>query len=62
MDHTFAKFAALDSTDKLRGIHLPGQTVAGGIMGSPDYTILLDPSTKDDIADAVVQNLTALKR
>lgn len=51
-DHTFAKIAALDSAEKLRGAQFPSETVAGGVVESPDYTALLDPS---------MQNLAALK-
>jgi hypothetical protein len=61
MDHTFAKIASPDSAYKTRDTQFPSQTVAGGIMGSPNHRTLLEPAPTDDTVSAVVQNLAALK-
>ncbi|PYI22685.1 hypothetical protein BO99DRAFT_468445 [Aspergillus violaceofuscus CBS 115571] len=61
MDHTFDKLAALNSADKLRAAAFPSQTVAGGVVGSPDSTSLVDASIDDATVQAVAQHLDVLK-
>ncbi|PWY94741.1 hypothetical protein BO94DRAFT_457575 [Aspergillus sclerotioniger CBS 115572] len=60
-DQMFAKLTALDSAEKLRSAQFPKQTVAGGILGSPEFTPLVDPSIPDRDVQAVAQNLGLLR-
>ncbi|KAF5656300.1 hypothetical protein FCIRC_13731, partial [Fusarium circinatum] len=48
MRKSMDKLTSLNSTSKLRGAQFPSTTVAGGVVGSPDYTHLVDPSVNDD--------------
>ncbi|KAF7592488.1 hypothetical protein BBP40_000223 [Aspergillus hancockii] len=61
MDQTFGKLTSLDSAEKLRGAQFPSQTVAGGVVGSPGFTPLMDSSVSDDDVSAVAQHLDVLK-
>ncbi|KAL3471264.1 hypothetical protein BJX99DRAFT_263461 [Aspergillus californicus] len=61
MDQTLAKLTDLNSAEKLRGAQFPSRTVAGGIIGAPGYTPLVDPSISDDDVTAVSQHLGVLK-
>ncbi|RAH86154.1 hypothetical protein BO86DRAFT_406549 [Aspergillus japonicus CBS 114.51] len=61
MDHTFDKLAALNSADKLRAAAFPNQTVAGGVVGSPDSIPLVDSSIDDGTVEAVAQHLSVFK-
>ncbi|KAL1954204.1 hypothetical protein VTO42DRAFT_1522 [Malbranchea cinnamomea] len=45
MDNSFAKLTALNSTEKLRNASFPSETRAGGVIGTPRSTPLVDPST-----------------
>ncbi|KAF5642271.1 uncharacterized protein FTJAE_3746 [Fusarium tjaetaba] len=42
MRKSMDKLTSLNSTSKLRDAQFPSKTVAGGIVGSPDYTRLVD--------------------
>lgn len=61
MDHSFAKLTALNSKEKLRNASFPGQTVAGGVLGSPASNPLVPTSTADEVVDAVAKHLGILK-
>ncbi|OOG00709.1 hypothetical protein ASPCADRAFT_202544 [Aspergillus carbonarius ITEM 5010] len=62
VDQMFARLTALDSAEKLRSAQFPSQTVAGGILGSPEFTALVDSSTPDRDVQAVAQNLGLLRK
>ncbi|GFF59940.1 hypothetical protein IFM51744_10110 [Aspergillus udagawae] len=61
MDRAFAKFATLESAEKLRSAQCPSRTVAGGVVASPEFTSLVTPSVNDDTVMLVAQHMTALK-
>ncbi|KAL7931290.1 hypothetical protein V8C35DRAFT_310007 [Trichoderma chlorosporum] len=60
MDKTFSRLTSLKTKDKLRGAQFPSQTVAGGVIGNPGYTSLVQSSVSDDDVKAVAQNLGLL--
>lgn len=61
MDHTFGKFTALDSSDKLISAQFPAQTIAGGVVGSPGSQPLIPSSTSQDDVDTLSQHLGLMK-
>lgn len=61
MDQAFAKLTAPDSEDKLRGAQFPSQTVAGGVVGPPEYTSLVPPPVTDVDVNAVAQHMGVLQ-
>ncbi|KAL2846701.1 hypothetical protein BJY01DRAFT_263261 [Aspergillus pseudoustus] len=61
MDNSMAKLAALDSAEKLRGVRVPTEIVAGGVVESTQFTPLMDPSAQDDDLDAVAYSLALFK-
>jgi hypothetical protein len=61
MDRALAKFATLESAEKLRSAQCPSRTVAGGVVGSPEFTSLVTPLVNDDTVMPVAQHMTALK-
>lgn len=60
MDHIFSKLTSLNSETKLRDAQFPTQTVAGGIMGSTEFTPLITSSVSDDDVKAGAQGLGLL--
>lgn len=61
MDQTFGKLTDLSSAEKLRGAQFPSKTIAGGVVGAPGFTPLVDPSVNDDDVHAVAQHRGVLK-
>ncbi|PYI06803.1 hypothetical protein BO78DRAFT_367819 [Aspergillus sclerotiicarbonarius CBS 121057] len=61
VDQMFAKLTALNSAEMLRSAQFPSQTVAGGILGLPEFTPLIDSSIPDRDVQAVAQNLGLLR-
>lgn len=60
MDHVFAKLTSLNSEMKLRNAQFPTQTVAGGIIGSTEFTPLITSSVTDDDVKSGAQGLGLL--
>ncbi|KAF5539997.1 hypothetical protein FMEXI_8647 [Fusarium mexicanum] len=62
MRNSMDKLTSLNSTSKLRDAQFPSTTVAGGVVGSPDYTHLVDPSVNDDDVSNVANHLDVLSQ
>ncbi|KUJ14019.1 uncharacterized protein LY89DRAFT_784831 [Mollisia scopiformis] len=60
MEQPFQKITSLNSSDLLRGASFPSQTVASGVVGTPQSTSLIAASTSGDAVDAIVNNTSSL--
>jgi hypothetical protein len=61
MDKSFDKIVALNSVDQLRAATVPSETKAGGVLGSPGVTNIIDPSVPDDQLAVMAQHMDVFK-
>ncbi|KAI1433598.1 hypothetical protein GGR50DRAFT_695934 [Xylaria sp. CBS 124048] len=61
MNYAFDKIATLSSEDALRGASYPTQITAGGYIGDPGYSPLIDSSAASGDLQVVASRMTNLK-
>ncbi|KAI3400071.1 hypothetical protein diail_4609 [Diaporthe ilicicola] len=61
MDYAFDKMAALDTEDALRNASYPAQITAGGILGNPGSTPLVDSTISQDDLQTIASRMISLR-